>query len=90
VQAEVLLAASVAVAQTFVVVLSPTDTVILKLPEVAAPVPNTLLVQVELVYRRTVEFASAVPENAGELLLAGPAGVTAVQPGAAGGVLSCT
>jgi hypothetical protein len=83
-------AASVAVAYTVVVVLSVTLAEMVKPPPVATPEASTALVQVELVYKRTVLFASAVPEKDGELLLAGDVGETLDTVGRAGAALSWT
>jgi len=90
-QAETLPAASVAVARKLVLVLSATDTLSPGDANVAAPpVAATALVQVEFVYRVTVEPTSALPMTLGELLFAGEAGLVELTVGAAGAVESST
>jgi len=57
-------------------------------PASALPLPIVADVQVALLYRRTVDSASAEPDTSGLLLLAGPIGVTASPVGRVGAVLS--
>jgi hypothetical protein len=90
-QPETLSAASVAVALKVVVELSATLTVRPGLEKDAAlPEAATEPEQSLVVYSLTVEPASAVPEIAGELSFAGPAGVEARLLGSAGAVESST
>ena len=90
-QAEVLPAGSVAVAKKVVVELSATVTDKPGEEKVATePMAATPEVQVEFVYRRTVEPASAEPNIKGVLSLAGEAGFVDVNIGAAGAAESST
>src|SRR4029078_475005 len=83
-------AASVAVALKVVDESSETATVIPVANAAAVPVAVGAPVQAAVVYSFTVEPASAGPLIAGELLLAGPAGVAASPEGLTGAVESST
>ena len=87
--AEMLPAASVAVANSVVVVLVGTvvDTPNAP-PPVVEPEPSTVPVHDELPYMVTVELASAVPFTSGVALLLGELGVVVERTGRAGAVVS--
>ena len=73
-----------------VVVLLATLAVIAKAPEPFAEPTATEDVQEELLYKVMFELASAVPFTTGELLFAGPVGVTDATTGSAGAIESWT
>jgi hypothetical protein len=83
-------AASLAFAHTVVVAFAVTVAAIEKLPPVATPEARMDVLQLELVYSRTVLPASAVPMKLGEMLFPGDVGETLETVGAAGAVLSST
>jgi hypothetical protein len=89
-QAETLPAASVAVALKVVVVSSATVTAIPVAKAAAVPLAVGAPEQSLVVYRSTVEPASAAPEIEGELSFAGPAGLAASADGAVGELESST